>query len=89
MLVFGDVEGNIKITDRNLNVFDRKEKAFRGAVSGVAYLFDPRNHRQQYVIAIGDDSPPISEDKPESNNGIFYFIKVCNFCRCCLAENIL
>ena len=54
-LVFGDAAGCITIADRDFHISERRERAFNGAVSGVAYLFDPKNHAKQFIIAIGDD----------------------------------
>ncbi len=56
MLVFGDEAGGITLCDRDFQVSSRKERAFRGQVLGLAYLFDPKNPRRQFVLAVGDDS---------------------------------
>lgn len=56
MLLFGDGDGHICISDRTIHIADRKHKAFRGAVLGIAYIFDPTNPRRQYVVAVGDDA---------------------------------
>jgi hypothetical protein len=59
MLVFGDANGNIFITDHNFQMQGaQKFKAFRGEVKAVSYLFDSGNQRQQFVVAVGDDSRP-------------------------------
>jgi len=59
MLVFGDANGNISIADHGSQFSEvKKFKAFRGEVKACSYLFDPANHRRQFVIAVGDDSRP-------------------------------
>lgn len=61
ILVFGDASGNISLSDRNFRFTDRKYKAFRGEVRGLAYLFDRTNHRRQYVVAVGDDARTLED----------------------------
>jgi hypothetical protein len=58
MLVFGDANGNIFIADNDFQRNQQKFKAFRGEVKAISYLFDPVNHRRQFVVAVGDDSRP-------------------------------
>lgn len=59
LLVFGDADGNISIADHNFQgLRGQRFKAFRGEVKDVAYLFDPSNHRRQFIVAVGDDSRP-------------------------------
>eukprot|EP00605_Chrysophyceae_sp_TOSAG23-4_P001966 GSChrysophyteH1.ASY1.ANO1.2177.1 assembled CDS len=58
MLIFGDANGNIFIADNDLQRNQQKFKAFRGEVKAISYLFDPTNHRRQFVVAVGDDSRP-------------------------------
>lgn len=79
MLLFGDSEGHISICDRTFHV-DRKHKGFRGAVSGLSYIFDSMNPRRQYVVAVGDDARPMTEDKTEEHAmaSAYYVIKVDN-----------
>jgi hypothetical protein len=60
--------GTITIADGNFKVTEKKEKAFRGAVKAVAYLMIQQ--RQQYIIAIGDDS------KPGEGGGPYFAVKV-------------
>ena len=59
LLLLGDADGNISIADHNFQgLSEQRFKAFRGEVKDVAYLFDPSNHRRQFVVAVGDDSRP-------------------------------
>jgi len=59
LLLLGDADGNISIADHNFQgLNEQRFKAFRGEVKDVAYLFDPSNHRRQFVVAVGDDSRP-------------------------------
>lgn len=79
MLLFGDGEGHISLSDRTFHISDRKHKAFRGAVCGLTYLFDPNNHKRQYIIAAGDDSKNITEEKREDGqvtSSALYIIKI-------------
>ena len=69
MLLLGDATGNIYLADQSFQI-DRKFNAFRGAVKGVAYLWDAanvalgRNGRQfQYILAVGDDARPANNDE--------------------------
>lgn len=57
-LLFGDATGHIYIADRNLQLGEHKHKVFRGEVKGLRYLFDPQNHKKQFVVSVGDDSRP-------------------------------
>ena len=77
MLLFGDGEGHITISDRTFQA-DRRHKAFRGAVCGLSYIFDSMNPRRQYVVAVGDDARPMTEDKSEDHAmaSAYYVIKV-------------
>jgi hypothetical protein len=71
MLLFGDSEGSIAITDRNLNITERCKKVFRGTVNGLAYVLD---QSKQFVIAVGDDSLRAGE----STGSAAYTVKVFN-----------
>lgn len=72
MLLFGDGDGNITLADRNFNVLQRQQ-AFKGEVKGLAYVYDPSNHRKQYVYAVGgNDTAGASTAMQE----VFYMIKV-------------
>ena len=80
MLLFGDADGFISLTDRNFNHADRKSKAFRGPVCGLAYVFDSISHSKQFVIAIGDESRSNSSEATAVSTEASipqYFIKVC------------
>lgn len=54
MLLFGDLDGNLMLTDRNFKLM-WKNKVFKGAVKGLAYVLDPLNHRRQFIFAVGDE----------------------------------
>eukprot|EP01039_Chlorochromonas_danica_P001618 gene1625-1767_t len=70
MLIFGDDNGNIIFTDRDLRVTERRSKAFKGKVRGLAYLLDPQRSNRQYVIAVGEDFRPYENAPP------VYLVKV-------------
>ena len=55
-LMFGDVFGNVYISDRSTELSDKKHKLFRGEVKGLAYIYHPLHRKRQYIIAVGDDS---------------------------------
>jgi hypothetical protein len=55
-LIFGDVLGNVYISDRSTELSDKKHKLFRGEVKGLAYIYHPQHRKRQYIIAVGDDS---------------------------------
>eukprot|EP01038_Epipyxis_sp_PR26KG_P011998 gene11998-16062_t len=74
MLLFGDTSGYISISDRNFHIFEKKHRVFRGEIKGIAYIFDPTNHNRQFIVTIGDDAKPRSEENP--NPTPIYFIKV-------------
>lgn len=82
LLVFGDGAGSITICDRDFQIVSKKEKAFRGSILGISYLFDPKNHRRQYVVAVGDDSFPsdaptsVLPDGSSVRSNLNYFVKV-------------
>lgn len=78
MLLFGDSEGYISISDRTFHIADRKHRAFRGPIRGLSYLFDAVNHRRQYVVALGDDARSTHDEKSEENsaNSAYYVVKV-------------
>jgi hypothetical protein len=81
LLVFGDANGNISIADHNLvGLTDQRFKAFRGEVKAVSYLFDPGNHRRQFVVAVGDDTRPriAADGKVVSTIAPSYVVKVFN-----------
>jgi hypothetical protein len=60
-LLFGDANGFITLTDRNLNV-SWKHKVFRGPLKGVAHIEDGLAARKPYVAAVGDEySRPVSD----------------------------
>ena len=76
MLLFGDKEGYLIMSERSFQDTDRKHKLFRGAVKGISYMYDPMNISKQYVIILGDDSQPqFSESKTEKYQPL-YFVKV-------------
>ena len=54
-LIFGDVLGNVYISDRSTQLSDKKHKLFRGDVKGLAYIYHPQHRQRQYIIAVGDD----------------------------------
>ena len=67
-MIIGDANGNIYLADQSFQI-DRKFNAFRGAVKGVAYLWDAagalgigRNTGRQYILAVGDDARPVNND---------------------------
>lgn len=66
MLLFGDSNGLILVTDRDLLSVDKRVKAFRSDVYGIAYLFD--TSRRQYIIAIGDDKQNVAGGGGVNNN---------------------
>lgn len=75
VLLFGDGNGNIAMTDRDFNV-SWVHKAFSGPVRGVAYVYDLLNHRRQYVIAAGEETPRLSGGESKSRSQDAYVIKV-------------
>ena len=81
LLVFGDANGNISIADHDFKgLSDKRFKAFRGEVKAVSYLFDPGNHRRQFVVAVGDDTRPriAADGKVFSTIAPSYVVKVFN-----------
>ncbi len=73
MLLFGDSNGLIVVTDRDLMSVDKRVKAFRSDVYGIAYLFDLS--RRQYIIAIGDDKQNVTGGNNSILNPPNYMIK--------------
>lgn len=78
MLLLGGVNGNIVMTvgrylqsDTNsdssaINQDDNKQEisgAFRGAVLGLAHILDPKIKNRQFLIALGEDFSPSSNDE--------------------------
>ena len=55
-LIFGDILGNVYISDRSTQLSDKKHKLFRGEVKGLAFIYHPQHRQRQYIIAIGDDT---------------------------------
>lgn len=78
MLLFGDSTGNISLADRNFKM-SWKTRVFRGEVKGLAYIYDPMNHRKQYIIAVGDEFVKPSGEQATSvsvKHEAYYMIKV-------------
>lgn len=76
-MLFGDVSGNITLSDRNFNI-SWTHKAFSGPVRGVAYVYDIVNPRKQYVISVGEEiHRTVSNDtKNQISSNDSYVIKV-------------
>ena len=55
-LLFGDVFGNIYVSDRSTELSDKRHKLFRGEIKGLAYIYHPLQRKRQFIIAVGDDS---------------------------------
>jgi hypothetical protein len=80
MLLFGDNDGNITLADRNFKLL-WKCKAFKGEVKGLAYVYDPANHRKQYVFAVGDEFVHHSGESASAMSQAqetFYMLKIFN-----------
>jgi hypothetical protein len=75
MLLFGDELGRITLTGRDIQTQsspdDRvdSKQVFRGPVYGLSYIFDPKNHNKQYIIAIGDDNPSAANRRTATASG--------------------
>lgn len=70
-LIFGDILGNVFISDRSTQLSDKKYKLFRGEVKGLSYIYHPLHRHRQFIIAVGDDSestlcPPGSRGRPDN-----------------------
>ena len=61
-LLFGDVLGNVFVSDRSTQLSDKKYKLFRGEVKGLAYIYHPSHRQRQFIIAVGDDSDKNNSD---------------------------
>ena len=79
MLLFGDRDGYISLADRNFKLLWNC-KAFKGEVKGLAYVYDPNNHRKQYIFAVGDEFVHTSGESANAMNSVvqetFYMLKV-------------
>jgi hypothetical protein len=65
ILLFGGENGYVHISDRNLTLSDEnRHKIFRGAVLGLAYIFDPQYNSKQYIFSVGDDAPRPEDGRP-------------------------
>ena len=67
MLLFGDIDGNIILSDRNFKLL-WKHKAFKGEVKGVAYIYDAMSHHKQYIYAVGDEFIQSSNSNDDNEN---------------------
>ena len=80
ILLFGDGNGNIAMTDRDFNIA-WVHKAFSGPVRGVAYVYDILHHRRQYIIAVGEETVRGNAGvESKSRNQETYVIKVSGYC---------
>ncbi len=61
------------MADRNFHV-SWTNRAFGGAVRGVAYVYDLLNHKRQYVVTVGEEMTRTQESKGQTYEP--YLIKV-------------
>lgn len=68
LLLFGDAKGVISVCDSRLSL-SFKQRCFRGAVRGVAYIDDYQNTRKSYIVAIGEESIGATSSTSSASSG--------------------